>query len=407
MFPRLILPRLQTALADTRVVLLSGPRQVGKTTMARGLTQDGRSYVTLDDHTTLLSAQRDPVGFVRTFDRATIDEVQRAPDLLLAIKQAVDEDPRPGRFLLTGSADILTIPTIADSLAGRMEVLRLSPLAQAEMRSGRPPGFLDRAFGGNPPRSEQVVIGEALVEAVLTGGYPEAVSRRTWSRRTDWARSYIDALIQRDVRDISGITKLDQLPRLIRALAEQSAQLTNFNALGGRLGLSDVSTRTYTTVLEHLYLVKTLPAWHSNALRRLIKTPKLHFVDTGLLAAIRTLTPQKIAQDRIPFGAVLESFVFNEIDRIAAWSDQRLLFSHYRDKDGAEVDIVIEDEAGAVIGVEVKASASVRPSDFNGLKRLSTAVGDRFVQGLVLYDHDQVAPFGDRLWAAPISGLWT
>lgn len=406
MFPRLILPRLQAALSDTRVVLLSGPRQVGKTTLAQSLTPTGRSYVTLDDRTTLQAAQRDPVGFVRSLDRATIDEIQRAPDLLVAIKQAVDQDPRPGRFLLTGSANILTLPTVADSLAGRMEVLRLSPLAQAEMRSARPPGFLDRAFGGEPPRSEQAVIGGALVEAVLTGGYPEAVSRKTWNRRADWARSYIDALIQRDVRDISGITKLDQLPRLIRALAEQSAQLTNFNALGGRLGLSDVTTRTYTTVLEQLYLVKTLPAWHSNALKRLVKTPKLHFVDTGLLAATRALTPQKVAQDRTPFGAVLESFVFNEIDRISEWSDRRLLFSHYRDKDGAEVDLVIEDEAGAVIGVEVKASASVDSSDFNGLRRLSAALGERFVQGLVLYDHDQVAPFGDRLWAAPISGLW-
>lgn len=388
-------------------MLVVGPRQAGKTTLVRALGGENRPYFTLDDATTLTAAQSDPTAFIRGLDRAVIDEIQRAPSLLLAIKETVDRDPRPGRFVLTGSANILTLPRVADSLAGRMETLRLLPLSQSEIRGQRSPAFLGRAFDGDRPMSGSDVLGPALVELVLAGGYPEMVARRTWARREDWALNYVDALIQRDVRDLASIDQLDRLPRLLRALAGHSGQLVNNAGVGASIGLNHVTTRSYTAILEQLFVVRTLPPWHNNTLKRLTKTPKIHFLDSGLLAVLRGLSPPSIARDRQPFGALLESFVVSECLKTADASDDRFSFSHFRDKDGAEVDLVIEDRRGNVVGVEVKAAATVDGSDFAGLRKLADAVGARFVQGLVLHDHDVAVPFGPRLWAAPLAGLWT
>lgn len=405
-YPRFAASRIQTALQDTRVVLLAGPRQAGKTTLARELAGEDRPYLTLDDATTRAAAIADPTGFVRGLERAVIDEVQRAPDLLLAIKESVDRDPRPGRFLLTGSANLMTLPRVADSLAGRMETVRLMPLGQAELRAASPAPVLRRAFAGEPPAPGASSTGPALVEAVLSGGYPEALTRTTWPRRRDWCLSYVEAVVQRDVRDIANIDQLDRMPRLLRALAEHSGQLVNHAGVGAAIGLNHVTTQSYTGVFEQLFLLRTLPPWHDNALKRLAKKPKLHFNDSGLLAALRGLNPDRISRDRAPFGAVLETFVVAELSKIADWGEGRLVLSHFRDKEKDEVDVIIEDLDGRIVGVEVKASASVDTSDFAGLRKLAAASGDRFVQGLVLYDHDQVVPFGGRLWAAPLSCLW-
>lgn len=405
-YPRFAGAQVEKALADTRVVLLAGPRQAGKTTLARSLADDRRAYQTLDNATTLNAAQRDPTGFVRGLDRAVIDEIQRAPELLLAIKESVDADPRPGRFLLTGSANLMTLPRVADSLAGRMETVRLLPLAQAEIAASAPPTFLDRVFAGEPPTVGVQRSGADLVDTVLAGGYPEALARRTWPRRQDWYLDYVDAVVQRDVRDIANVDQLDRMPRLLRALAEHSGQLINHAGVGAAIGLNHVTTQKYTSVFEQLFLVRTLPPWHSNALKRLTKKPKLHFVDPGLLAAMRGVTPEGIARDRGAFGPILETFVFTELLKLAGWSDERLTFSHYRDKDQYEVDVVIEDRRGRIVGIEVKASATVTGDDFRGLRRLQESVGGQFALGLVLYDHDRAVPFGERLLAAPISSLW-
>jgi len=405
-YPRFAAARVQDALTDTRVVLLTGPRQAGKTTLARSLADEGRAYVTLDNATTLAAAKADPTGFVRNLDTAVIDEIQRAPELLLAIKESVDVDAKPGRFLLTGSANLMTLPRVADSLAGRMESVRLLPLAQAEITAAGPPDFFVRVFGGQPPTSTRSIIGSALVDAVLSGGYPEALTRKSWGRRQDWYLDYIDAVVQRDVRDIAAVDQLDRMPRLLRVLAEHSGQLINQTGIGAAIGLNHVTTQRYTAIFEQLYLIQTLPPWHSNALKRLTKTPKLHFLDAGLLGALRGVTPERVAQDRRIFGPILESFVVSELMKLAGWSGERLSFSQYRDKDQNEVDVVIEDRRGGIIGVEVKAAASVNAADFRGLKRLKEATGDKFKMGLVLYDHDRAVPFGDRLWAAPISCLF-
>jgi predicted AAA+ superfamily ATPase len=406
MYPRFATIQAARALADTRVVLLAGPRQAGKTTLAQSLADGSRTFQTLDNATTLAAATRDPTGFVRGLDRAVIDEIQRAPGLMLAIKESVDADPRPGRFLLTGSANLMTLPRVADSLAGRMETVRLLPLAQSEIAGAAPPTFLTRAFRSEPPEAGRSIIGEALVEAVLAGGYPEALARKTWGRRQDWYLDYVDAIVQRDIRDIANVDQLDRMPRLLRVLAEHSGQLINHTGAGAAIGLNHVTTQRYAALFEQLFLVRTLPPWHGNALKRLIKRPKLHFLDSGLLSALRGATPERIARDRGAFGPILESFVFSELLKLSGWSGERLTFSHYRDKDQYEVDVVMEDRAGRIVGVEVKAGATVTPSDFRGLRRLAEAAGDQFALGLVLYDHDRAVPFGERLWAAPLSGLW-
>ena len=406
MYPRYIEQRVQEALTDTRVVLLCGPRQSGKTTLARQIAGDTLPFVTLDNATTLAAALADPVGFLRGVDRAVVDEIQRAPNLILAIKTAVDADPRPGRFLLTGSANLMTLPRVADSLAGRMGIMRLLPLAQAELR-GRRPSFLDKAFAGEIPTSGTPIAGDDLVEAVLAGGYPEALTRSGWRRRQDWHLDYVEAILQRDIRDIARIEQLGTMPRLMRVLAEHSGQLANHSGFGAPLGMNHVTARKYVGILENLFLVHTLPPWYTNTLKRLVKSPKLHFLDAGLLAALRGITPERLRRDRTPFGPLLETFVLGELLKLASWTDDRYTFAHFRDKERNEVDIVIEDGRGRIVGVEVKASATVSAGDFSGLRHLAAGAGERFSSGLVLYDHDQTVPFAERMAAVPVSTLWS
>lgn len=251
------------------------------------------------------------------------------------------------------------------------------------------------------------MVGDGLVETVLAGGYPEALTRSGWRRRRDWHLDYIEAIVQRDVRDIARIEHLGSMPRLLRVLAEQSGQLVNYSGFGTQLGMNHVTTRKYMGVLENLYLVHALPPWYTNALKRVTKSPKLHFLDAGLLAALRGITPDRLRRDRTPFGAVLETFVLGELLKLASWAEDRYALSHFRDKERNEVDIVIEDGIGRIVGVEVKASATVTARDFSGLRRLASAAGESFALGLVLYDHETTVPFGEKMAAAPISTLWS
>lgn len=406
LLPRRIEPRIAEALLDTPVVLLAGPRQAGKTTLVRHIAaQQGLRYLTLDDGLTLLSAREDPVGMVRSLDRAVIDEIQRAPQLLLAIKKSVDEDRRPGRFLLTGSANLMALPAVADSLAGRMETLSLLPLSQSEMAL-RQANWIDQAFAGRILQASTPAVGEALVERVLRGGYPEAVARPAGRRRTTWARQYIDALIERDVRDIAHIDKLDQLPRFLRALAHTAGQMCNYTQLGAQVGLDGKTALRYCGVFEQMYLLQRIDVWARNRLSRVVKTAKLQFLDAGLLASLLDLTAQEVAQDRTRFGNVLETFVFGELLKhsTTAQDDYRLMY--YRDADKFEVDVVIENAAGQLVGVEVKAAATVKASDLRGLKKWAALAGPQFRLGVVLYDGTETLPLGDGLWAAPLSSLW-
>ena len=405
MFERFVERRAEEALSDTPVVLIVGPRRAGKTTLVKKMGDGDRTYITLDDQTVLAAAQSDPAGFIRGLDKAIIDEVQRAPDLLLAIKKTIDEDYRPGRFLLTGSANVLTLPRVADSLAGRMETIRMLPLASAEIE-GRLPTFMERLFDGKLQSQKDAIIGDDLVQRVLTGGFPEAIARDSERRRQDWARSYLTSILTRDLRDIADIEKLTELPKFVRLLAEHSGQLVNYSQFGASINVSHKTGQRYVSLLEQVFFVSTLQPWYTNAVKRIVKTPKLHFLDSGLLSTARGLTFERVKADRGKFGALLEGFVFSEVLKLATASDLQLSPYHFRDRDTREVDIVLERDDGIIVGIEVKASATVKASDFVGLRALAEACGDRFAFGIVLYDNADVVPFGDRLAAVPLSCLW-
>ncbi|NNL74726.1 MAG: ATP-binding protein, partial [Desulfobacterales bacterium] len=372
MYPRFVEQQIKEALGDTRVVLLTGPRQAGKTTLVQRLAGENMPFFTLDNATTLDAAKRDPVGFIRNLDRAIIDEVQRVPELLLAIKENVDNDQRPGRFILTGSANLMTLPRIADSLAGRMEMVRLLPLSQGEIQ-GVKPTFLDNVLKGEVPAVRTPVFADKLLETVLAGGFPEAIKRKTWNRRQSWHLNYIDALIHRDVKDIAQIDKIQQLHALVQMVSHYNGQLVNYSGIGAPLDMSHTITRKYLGILEQLFLIHKLNPWYSNQLKRLTKTPKLHFVDTGLLAALQGISFDKLQTDRQLFGPMLETFILTELLKLASWSGDRLEFSHYRDKEKNEVDIIMRNRSGFIVGIEVKASATVTTADFKGLHKLAAA----------------------------------
>ena len=406
-FPRGIQPRVLDALADTPVVLICGPRQAGKTTLVRQLAGATRRYLTLDDEVTRVAAKEDPVGLIRSIDTAVIDEIQRAPGLLLAIKKTVDEDRRAGRFLLTGSANLMALPNVADSLAGRMETLVLLPLSQAEIAfsPGTSMSWLDTLFSGAMLTAIAPKVGDALVEQVTRGGYPEALTRTDNRRRKTWARQYIDALIQRDIKDIASIDKLDQVPRLLKALSQTAGQLCNYSQLGGQVGIDHKTASKYIAVFEQMYLMQRITIWSGNRLSRLLKTPKLQFLDSGLLSVLLDYS-NTLAQRKL-FGQLLESFVFAELRKQITWADGEYGIFYYRDKDQNEVDFVIENASGDIIGIEVKAAASVSVSDLVGIKKLASVARHSFKAGIVLYDGNETLPLGSvngqPLWALPIS----
>lgn len=395
-----------TALQDTRVVLVEGPRQAGKTTLVRKFVNDQRPYLSLDDPAILANATNDPVGFIRNLQGAVIDEIQRAPELMLVIKQSVDTNTAPGRFLLTGSANVMSLPTIGDSLAGRIEIVELFPFAQAELKS-RSGDAIDQFFSTEPLSIADPVVGQELAELVARGGYPEAIGRRDEKRRAKWFNDYLALILDRDVRDIATIDQLEKLPKLVRLLAEQSGQLSNHANIASALQISRATVARYIETLERMYLIDTLPPWFSNRMSRLIKTPKHHFLDSGLLSALRQFSPVPPQADPDRFRPLLESFVGAELRKLIGWSEARVTLSHFRTKDGDEVDFVLEDEQSRIVGIEVKASATLRRGDISGLRKLEAAAGDRFVRGLVLHDHDGLRPFSEKISGVPVSVLWS
>ena len=407
MIPRLVERKLVEALKDTPVVLLHGSRQSGKTTLAQWVgDQRGYAYFNFDDDVARSSAVADPAGFVAELPpRVILDEVQRVPELFAAIKLAVDRDRRPGRFLLTGSANVLFVPRVADSLAGRMEIVELLPLSQCEIGK-QAPRFVSALFGGAFKTRPAQRLGRDLAERIVAGGYPAARIRASPPRRSAWYRNYIETIVQRDVRDLARINSWSALPRLLDLAAGQTARLLNISELAAPFQLSRPTIREYVTLLQRMFLIEETPAWHVNRLSRLVKTPKLHVGDTGWAAARMGLTAEALFADRELLGQFLETFVYQELRRLTGAGSEELRFHHFRDKDGYEVDIVLERNDRRLAGVEVKASGTVRPSDFTGLRKLGAATGDRFAAGVLLYDGETAARFGDRLYALPVSYLW-
>ena len=408
LFRRHLTPALDAALNDTPVVLVIGPRQAGKTTLCRVLAEPrGARVLSLDDAATLASAMADPTGFVTAQDGPVVlDEIQKAPALLPAIKLAVDRNREPGRFLLTGSADVLALPQVSESLAGRMEVLTLWPLSQGEIE-GRVEGFIDALFATSSPAADLPAESRTnLVERALRGGFPEAVRRADQERRGAWFRAYVTTIVERDVRNLAHIDRLTEVPRLLGLLAARSASILNVAELSRSLGVPHTTLTRYLALLEHTFLVRRTPAWAGSRARRAVKTPRAWMSDACLLGHLAGLSAARLADDPTAAGPLLETFVAGELTRQLGWSRTRAELLHFRTHAGREVDLVLEADDGRLVGIEVKAAATIAPGDFAGLKALREVRGRRFHRGVVLYTGRTVLPFGTDLWALPLPAMW-
>jgi uncharacterized protein len=406
LIPRHAESLVEEALSDTRVVLVNGARQAGKSTLTR-LATSHRTTVArlLDDPATLRAAKDDPTGFVEHDSLMVIDEVQLVPELLQSIKVSVDLDPTPGRYLLTGSSRILAMRTVPDALPGRMEVIELWPLSQGEIL-GAPDRFVDAAFRHGPRIDHSSELRRRdYLERMVVGGFPEAV-RRVPRRRSAFFESYVSTLIERDVVELANITRKADLFKLVALLAGRAGGLLESTALAGPLGLSRTTVVRYLELLSAVFLIKTIPAWSSGQTRRAVGTPKLAFVDTGIACHLIGQDPVRLGEPGGAAGPMMENFVVMELARQLTWSEQRGRLYHYRTKDQVEVDAVIETPDGRVIGVEVKAGATVRTEDLAGLRNLANHLGDRFVAGYVLYTGQQTLPFGEKIRALPLDAIW-
>jgi uncharacterized protein len=408
MYQRYIQPRLAAALADTRVVLLNGARQTGKSTLAQQLAQQRRGqYLTLDDPAIAALARTDPAALVSGATGFTvIDEVQSAPALFPALKREVDRRPVPGRFLLTGSANVFLLPAIAESLAGRMEVLTLEPLSQAEVEAS-PHNFVDTLFAPARWLRRTLPTDRAeLLRRIVSSGFPEALARIEPQRRDAWFGAYLASLLQRDVRDYANIEGLHDMPRLLSLLAARASTLLNMAEVSRATGITHSTLRRYLALLEALFIVQPLPAWSANLGKRLVKAAKVHLIDAGLTAHLRGQTDPAALALSPQLGPLLETFVVQEIRRHLRWAETAATAWHFRTAAGREVDLVLETPGRQVVGIEVKASASIDQGDFNGLRELAQAAGKNFTRGIVLYSGEQLMPFEERLWAVPLGVLW-
>ncbi len=407
LMPREAAALVNEALGDTRVVTLNGARQAGKSTLAR-LVAGSRPNSTvwlLDDPATLRAAQDDPAGFVEHAGLMLIDEVQLAPELFRSIKVEVDTDPRPGRFLLTGSTQILALRDLPDALPGRMEIIELWPFSQGEI-DRCPNGFIDAAFSLGPALSRASSLRKRdYLDRVVRGGFPEAV-RRSPRRRAAFFDSYLTILIERDVKEIAAIERRGDLRRLLALLAGRSGNLLVPAALAAESGIPRTTLNRYLELLTAVFLIKQIPAWSAGQTRRAIGTPKLAFTDTGIACHLIGQDAGRLAEPDGAAGQMIETFVMMELARQLTWSEEPARLYHYRTKDRVEVDAVLETPDGRVIAIEVKAGATVRTEDLAGLRHLANRLGSRFVAGYVLYTGQQTLPFGERLRALPIDALW-
>lgn len=405
---RHIRSQLVEALGESRAVALLGARQAGKSTLVRDIAEceHPARFFNLDDAATANAARTDPTGFVAEISGpAVIDEIQRAPELLLAIKRRVDEDQTRGQFLLTGSANILTLPTVADALPGRVEYVNLWPFSQGELH-GKREAFIDRLFNGRPAEVSGAPVGRGAAAAMLVaGGYPE-VQGRSGRGRSRFFSSYVASIIGRDLEDVGNVRNVENIDRLLSVVAARSGALASFHGIGADLGLDKNTVRAHTKILEDLFLVRQLKPWHVNLGSRQVKSAKLYVVDSGLLAFLVGANERRVADDSGVAGALLETFAAMELLRQSDWTDEPVSLFHYRDKQQREVDVVLERNNGDVAAVEVKTAASAAKNDFAGLRYLRDRLGERFKGGVLLYTGAETLPFGDRLAAVPLSGLW-
>lgn len=408
MIKRKITSKLLLSLSDSPVVVIQGARQTGKSTLVKYLSEEiyPATYLTFDDLTILSAAQSNPLDFISAYSGSVIiDEVQRVPEIFLAIKRFVDRDRKPGKFILTGSANILFLPKISESLAGRVEILKLFPFSQSEI-SGTEKNFIDDLSSNhfNPLTFE--IKKNNLTEKIIRGGYPEILTRKDLERLKAWFSSYITTILQRDVRDISNIEKLTDLPKLLSLLASRAGTLLNIAELSRSSAIPQTTLKRYMALLEATFMINLLPAWSGNLSKRIIKTPKVYLNDTGILSYLTGFEENKVTSDPLSWGRILENFVLMELIKQASWSRKNLSLFHYRSASGQEIDFIIEKDDGKIIAVEVKASSKVDDSDFRHIRTFAEENGKKFLRGIVFYTGSQIVPFSKNLFAIPVNALW-
>ena len=442
-YPRGQLESLKIMLSESPVVFVQGPRQCGKTTLSKMMesnpdrethsadskksakeihrsrlpaTDTGYQYYTMDEETTRIAAHYDPSGFVRNLpEKVIIDEVQRVPDLFLEIKAEVDRDRQAGRFLIIGSTHAMSSSKESESLAGRMALLRLHPLSQKEIVQGKfeigakfdsGEKIFDLLLTKSIETKHHDFDYDSLPERIVAGGFPEALELSRFTSRKRWHRNYIDLICQRDILDLARVRMMDIFPDTLLLASQQNAQLMNIQRIAQSLNVSWPAMRDYFTLLKNVYLLDELRPLHRSQMKRLVKAPKLHIGDSGLACSLLSLNPTTLESDRKLFGQMLENFVYLELVRQASWQDASISFHHYRDKDQKEVDIVMEFDGRQILGVEVKASRTVRRGDFSGLRKLQAISNERFVAGAIFYCGDMCISFEKNMFALPISILW-
>ena len=415
MYKRYIAESIKEALSDTPVVLINGARQAGKSTLCKSILDDpslkkvfsAELIVTMDDPTVLEAAKNDPLGFLKDLGKhVVIDEVQRVPALLMSIKKLVDEDRKGRRIILTGSADVMILPKVADSLAGRMEINTLWPLSQDEI-SGNKSLFLNILTDGNKPFKASRTTWKQIATMMRVGGYPESLERTSPKRRSRWFEDYLTAILQKDIRDISNIEGINEIPNILKLLAVRVGSTINMSAIGRLANTKAHTLNRYLTLLEHIFIVVKIPAWTKNTEGELVKSPKVYLNDTGLLNHLIGQEDESFLEQRSNAGSFLENFVVVEILKQLTWSNKSLKPYHFSIHKGSEVDLVLEDKRGGLYGIEIKSTSTLQGRDFNGLKRLSQLAGNKFKRGIVLYTGEQyLGGFGDNLQAVPVSSVW-
>jgi len=408
MIERKITYKLLRALSDSPVVLLHGARQTGKSTLIKHLTGSRypAKYLTFDDAAILSAAKNNPVDFLQAYSgKLAIDEVQKVPEIFPAIKSVVDKNRKAGRFILTGSSNVLLLPKISESLAGRIEILNLFPFSQSEI-TGTEKNFIDEVFKKKYPLPDIQPTGNDLIKRIIAGGFPEMLKRKSRERQSAWFNSYITTILQRDVRDISNVEKLSEMPNLLKLFASRAGTLLNFAEFSRSAAIPQTTLKRYTALFEAIFMIYLLPAWSGNLSKRLIKAPKLYLNDTGLLSHLTAFDADKQKHETMLWGRVLENFVLLELLKQASWSRQLLSLYHFRTTSGQEVDFIIERSDGTLIGVEVKASADINISAFKHLKVLAEETGKRFLRGIVFYTGKEPIPFAKNLLALPVDVLW-
>lgn len=409
MYHRFITASIVEALKDTPVIILNGARQTGKSTLCQQFLDQRvvkAQLVTFDDPTNLAAAQHDPLGFLKDLSKhVMLDEVQRVPELFLSIKKLIDEDRESRRYILTGSADVMTLPKVADSLAGRIEINNLWPLSQGEIL-GNQSDFLEVLTSQDRKFQSSQTSWKEVLQSILVGGYPEAVARKSDARRSKWFESYMISVLQKDIRDLANIEGLNQIPNVLQLLSVRVGSTLNMSDIARLSGIKNTTLQRYMALLEHVFLLVKIPAWTPNMEGQFVKSPKIYLNDTGLLSHLRGEDIDGLSANRSGVGALLENYVIMEIIKQLSWSNQYLKLYHFSMHKGGEVDLVLENRQKQMFCIEVKSAASLKEKDFKGLKRLSELAGSRFQKGIVLYSGDEVVGFGDNLYAVPISTLW-